>query len=233
MKKKLVSLLILSCIGLGACNPGETHYADTLRTEKTSVTGKLENHQDVIVDSEGKRSFPTVSRQQAMDFEWEQIEQEFKNEGLSIPQRPEVFLLEDLSGRPEEEIAGKENACLHSKGWTNYYQDENGISASFPSRVDAVTSRVAFYECYYSYNNGEEKAYDEANVEKLWDLIVSEEIPCIEGKGYSVSGFPTKKTFVDSYFATQSLPEVLSYTNIPREKWHVLNECSELENGLQ
>lgn len=200
-----------ACLALAACtNNGAVEKSPNAQPQQTTGESTIEtastteytDDSAVIKDAEGKRSFPTISRQADLDARWAEVVRQFKADGLPEPQRPNDSLIKELTGGPED--AQVYISCMHDAGWTSVKKVEGesgGIDSGEISPDQFPAYLLADYQCNAQYHLPQFRPMDETEMEELWDYQVKTVIPCLEKEGVVVDGFPSKEAFVDRYFA--------------------------------
>lgn len=193
-----------------------------------------ENASDVIVDENGRRSFPTQTAEQTMEVLWENFIATIDES--EIPERPDVdiVLVDD-----EQQAATGYVACMHNSGWVDVKLEDDGSidSGAIPSG-QYVSYGVADYTCTARNFWEQPSPLDEAGIERLYDHQVDYVIPCLVEKGHQVANFPSKDTFVDRYFAERSYTLATSMAGLSQDEEAALLtedpsvECHALPEGL-
>lgn len=229
-----MSVLVAGC----AFNSNSTSDENT---DKSSSVHRLGNEQqeklfdlpEVVVDADGKRSFPPLTMKDIEDAAWEQLVSAFEAEGVTPPSRPTIQLIEDISKQRPEEKLGKRLECLHTKGWTNAFIEDGSIVNEFKTSADALAYQYAEFECEVAYFDGSLEFPDETMIEQQWENVTNKVIPCLQEAGFEVKNFPSKKTYTDYYFATKQVYDVRDYANIGKESSDEIDTCEILEfSGL-
>ncbi|EEH63768.1 hypothetical protein HMPREF0044_0787 [Gleimia coleocanis DSM 15436] len=236
MNRNLIfSVLVVSVLITGCAF--ENNSASDAVTDKGSSIERVDKAQqetlsdlpEVIVDADGKRSFPPLTMKEIEDASWEQLVSEFEAEGATPPARPTIQFVEDISkNRPEEKLR-KRLECLHAKGWTNTFIEDGSIVAEFNTSTDALAYQFAGFECEVAYFDGSLEFPDETAVEQQWENVTNKVIPCLQEAGFAVKNFPSKKTYTDYYFATKQFYDVRDYSNIGEQLSDEINACEILE----
>ena len=168
-------------------------------TAPDRATPTYQNAPDVIVDENGRRSFPTQTAEQSLDMNWEFYISSLDED--EIPPRPDVEI--NIVDDPEEATAGYV-ACMHNAGWTDVQATEGGIESGEVPPGQWASWGLANYTCEAQNMHRPVAPMDEDAIERLYDHQVDYVIPCLEDMGHPVLGFPSKETFVDRYFAERS-----------------------------
>lgn len=176
---------------------------------KTSIKFEVEenhyqNHSDVIVDANGNRSFPDITREQVNNELWKSTLEMIRasSEVQIEPERPAVSLIQEYDNSAEYVEA--QIKCMHEAGWLDVTGNaQEGIIAKYPAG-QITPMALSQYECAVKYPIQISQPFNEAQMEKIWEYQVQTVIPCLSGLGYEVNSFPSKESFVDQWFAERN-----------------------------
>lgn len=224
MRKYLWRLgMFFSFFILSACSASTTGS----HTHSENTQPEYIQSSEVILDENGRRTFPAVSYEQEADYQWQAVEAKFRELGLAIPQRPDISVIK-LFEPGDPEIAEATIRCLKEEGWLQSEKDGDAIATQLNSAEDEAFYSLSNYKCFFKYY---EKRYPERNeddIAKEWHSIQNKVIPCLAEKGYVVSNFPSEKTYVDYYFAKRSTISIFDYIDAPESEYERVLECERL-----
>lgn len=145
-----------------------------------------------------------------MDLSWKHYLSTLP-EGMEPPERPVV------------EFKGYQDTweplvkCMQEKGWKSSWDPDTDQGGGEYDVDQSAAYGLAFFECEAQYPKYVRPPWDEGEMERMWDHFTKETIPCLEGEGYTVSGFPSKEAFVDQYFAERRYPVPSAGLDLPDE----------------
>lgn len=169
------------------------------RSSSESKEPVYKNASDVIVDENGRRSFPAQTAEQTLDLYWDQFVASI-DDG-EIPERPDV----DIVVVDEQEFMTGFVSCMNNAGWTSVRIDAGGyIDSGVIPAGQTLSYDLAEYTCHAKNLFVPPAPMDESDIERLYDHQVDYVIPCLAERGHQVSNFPSKETFVDRYFAERT-----------------------------
>lgn len=192
-----------------------------------------ENASDVIVDENGRRSFPAQTAEQTLDLYWNQLVASVDDD--EIPERPDVdiVLVDD-----EQQFVSGYVSCMHNAGWTSVKVADGSIDSGEIPRGQEISYGLADYTCMAQNLLVPPAPMDESDIERLYDHQVDYVIPCLAERGHQVSNFPSKESFVDRYFAERTYTLATEMAGLSEsERFDLVTEdpsveCHALPEGL-
>lgn len=203
------------------------------RSSSESKEPVYKNASDVIVDENGRRSFPAQTAEQTLDLYWNQLVASVDDD--EIPERPDVdiVLVDD-----EQQFVSGYVSCMHNAGWTSVKVADGSIDSGEIPRGQEISYGLADYTCMAQNLLVPPAPMDESDIERLYDHQVDYVIPCLAERGHQVSNFPSKESFVDRYFAERTYTLATEMAGLSEsERFDLVTEdpsveCHALPEGL-
>ncbi len=86
---------------------------------------------------------------------------------------------------------------------------------------------LADYLCFAQYpvDQGMYKQFGDEQVEILYQYYVTELVPCLEGRGFSIASAPTPEVFRQNFPAVWTPYDSVVTTELPEDGWEILNRA--------
>ena len=223
---------VASCTGQTDDAPSNANENST-SSASSQPTPTYEDMPNVLVDDDGMRSFPAVTRDQQLDALWEQAALQIETAGGVVPERPEVELIRsfdvDTAG---EELTDAHIACMHNAGWTTVEKSPSGgYSVDIPEGQDA-SFWLADYTCNAQYYAEPSQRFNEEEAGKLWDQFTEETIPCLEENGFGATELPSREVFLDQWFAESRFTTPYNHITDPQQLTSAIAVCPDPRESM-